>query len=119
MPSVELMGLEGKATLFRKTGVNKGGEEQYGEPEAIEFCRLDYDATESKQANGKTISLDGTLRTNLQLAIGDMIWDGELDDWVGTGNDEPMLYVKTDISVKDVKQRNVSYAYGVGFSKNG
>jgi len=117
MPPLEHDNLCQTAIKWSKTGYDKFGNETVGAYSEL-AVRWEYVQSEALDKQGNTISLDATVVTREEVNIGDQMWLGTSEDWLGTGsegNESNVMYVVTQNVVPDLKNRNTRYNLGLKF----
>lgn len=111
MPALEQKDRYQTVVLWPVAGTNKHGETYVGVPVEIRV-RWVLKRTQSTNAKGETISLDGTLVAAQQIAPGSAVFLGSLNEWyghgtgTGSGATAPEVYrVATYKTGKDIKNR--------------
>lgn len=114
MPSPETSGLYQKAVLWAITGYDKGAQPTYGSPTEIDVEWNSIDKLYRGTKN-ESVQLIAEVRTNEDIAVGSVLWQGELADWVdsgGAGNSE-LLEVVLQQKVWDAKGREMLRSYSL------
>lgn len=109
MPPLESSNRPHKAVLWQKVGVDRYNQTTV-RPGVEISVRWVSDKGEALDPNGVKISLDASVIVGQDLAIGDQLWLGLLEDWYGTGsgdNDTELMEVVTFEKTSDLKGRNV------------
>ena len=107
MPAIEQSDRHQKAVLWPANGYDNNGRPTVGSPKEIRVRWL-TNQTRVQDAQGNTISIDGTAIVDLKIAVGSQMWLGELEDWLGVGSggtDNEMMEVKTYADTPDIKGR--------------
>lgn len=121
MPRPDNAMMPHRAVLWRKAGADESGNTVLSAPEEIRL-RWNKKRTEALQPDGTRISVDATVRTRVDLVVGDQLWlapDPALDaleQWYGTGSgghDNEVMEVVGFNWTSDVKGRNVERLSGL------
>lgn len=115
MPHMELSHRRQKAVLWAK-----GGYDGYGQPTAAEPVELSVRwvqrRAEMLDPQGNTITVDATVVVDREVAVGGVMWEGELEDWYDTGSagqDSGLHRVAAYQETPDVKGRAVRRTVGL------
>lgn len=107
MPSPEIANRLQKALLWAKIS-----DDAYGEPVVSAPVEIDVRwVTKRRQAtgpDGTPIAIDATVIVNQEIAIGSIMWEGSMAEWVGTGSGEAdkfLMQVMTYDETPDLKNR--------------
>lgn len=105
---IEVDELNQKAVLFPLEGRTIEAEPILGEPVEIEV-RWDKTNRQMKLSDTETVLIDATVVLDRDAPLGTVLWEGELEDWYGTGsndvNTDRVVVVRQD-SDFDVKRRS-------------
>lgn len=117
MPSQETSHRPHKAVYWEKTGVDRYNNPKLTEPVEI---RVRWVGTRSNMLdpNGERIVVDASAILAQDAKIGDQLWLGELEDWLGTGSagddtEVTIMEVVAFESTDDVKGRNTFREVGL------
>ena len=118
MPAPETAYLFEKAVLWAAGGFDQYGQEKVNAPVEIN-CRWNKKRTQVKDATGATITVDATVVVSREIRPGAVMWEGELEDWYGTGSahftDSELMKVVSYDETSDLKMRNVRRQIGLVF----
>ena len=106
MPDIESSDRYQTAVLWAAGGYDDYGEQTVGDPVEVQV-RWVNNRSEALDANGNMIAIDATVVLAQDVAIGDKMWLGTLDDLPGTGYqpDEDVMEVVTFGKTPDLKGR--------------
>lgn len=107
------------AVLWEKTGYGDDGQPTLDEPEEL-LVRWVRRSRQIRDADGNLINIDATVTLGREVAVGSVMWEGELEDWydVGSGGaNTNLMEVVMSSAVPDVKNREVSYKAMLAFYK--
>lgn len=117
MPTLERTALHQSLVRWPAVGVDGYGEPVVGNPEEpFVRCRFDLTVSSSDKGRDSDKTRDATVRTEKPLCVGDLVWQGSLDDLPGTSALVPtsdVFVVTRDESVIDIKGRCTGYEYSL------
>ncbi len=107
MPSQESSHRFEKAVLFPRTGVDGYGKYVVGDAEEIQ---VRWTVTPSERVDKETNAtvISGKCRVNRDVLVGSRIFQGTMDEWLGTGtgaNDNMLMDVTVSEKTPDLKAR--------------
>jgi hypothetical protein len=120
MPAPERRGRYQKAVLWEKTGRDRYNEPTTAAPVEISV-RWENRASQQLDPQGNTIRVDATVIVNQDIAIGSVMWEGELLDFIGTGSDgtdTQTMEVVTNNVIPDLKNRARLRTVGLVFYRD-
>lgn len=119
MPAPEWSDLYQVAVLWPWTGYDRFGQHMVGPPVEIPV-RWNTQRTEQVDAQGNTVTVDGTVIVDRYIDIGSHLWLGTLADWYGVGSssggqsaDDSLCEAKTFNEVPDLKNRFAFRTVGI------
>lgn len=122
MPPIEIDGLYHKAVLWVKAGEDADNEPVFDSAVEID-CRWNNTQKEMTAADGTTILIDALVVVDRDIPVGSLLWEGELEDWLGTGSDDnatsTLMEVRTYAKrTKDIRSRYIRRTVGVSKYKD-
>jgi hypothetical protein len=115
MPPIETMDRHQTATLWEKAGDNVHGEPLVEAPEEISV-RWEDRAGQARDPENNLIALDARVVLDREVAVGSILWPGELAGWTGTGTGDPeaeLYQVVTLRTTPDLKARHTRRVAGL------
>jgi len=115
MPAFETMDRYTDALLWVANGVGQRGQPIVSSIPVELKIRLLNKQVLTLDAHGNNILLDGTFVADRDIPMGSILWEGTIDDLVGTGTAPPtsgLLEVKLSDGTKDIKGRNEFFTGG-------
>jgi hypothetical protein len=117
MPAFEVRDLEQDAVLWLAPGgtpADAYGQFTVGNPVQIKVRWLDVQ-NEALDSKGNLITTDVTVIAAQDIAIGSVLWQGLLENWLGTGSGvqpDGLVEVKTRNVTPSIKNRETRYEFG-------
>src|SRR5262245_35698622 len=115
MPGAERRDQPQPAVLLRKLGVDEANEPVLADAEEI-LVRCIKGRAQVPDPQGTLITLDARALVTEEIAIGSLLWLGELADWLGTGSvavNTELHEVVTYTETNDLKGRHTTRRLGL------
>lgn len=120
MPQLETMDMGQAAVLWRFLYLDDHGETIIDEPEEI-TVRWVRRQTQMLNGKGDPIAVDATVVADIEIPTGSIMWEGELEEYYGTGSageEDSLMEVVASGMVPDLKARDIRRRHGLTFYKN-
>lgn len=104
MPSLEVEGLRQKAVLWPLAAYDKHGDQKVNSPVEID-ARWESGLREQINDNDRPIAINATIMVDRDIAIGSLLWLGELDELPDSGSPTGLVEVVNFDKIPDTKAR--------------
>lgn len=120
MPPIEEHDRWQKAVHWPITGKTRHNEPTKGAAEELD-ARWKWGRRSVTSAQGTPVAVDATVIVVQEVAVGDLMWLGELSEWNATGSAGPntsVMEVLTYSETPDIKGRFVRYELGLAYFRD-
>lgn len=123
MPPMEVANLIHYGVVWLVNGTDDNGNPTYDVDNPVEIrCRFEWKRSESLDAKGDVIALDGKVAVPIAVEPLSLIWQGRLVDWPGTtsaATEEDIMRVVTVAEVASQDGKQTRRVLGLQFFMSG